>query len=131
MTDDVITLITETVTGHDIYGNEILSGMQLLTNEDDIVLMTESDEEIGIGDATTERVVFCKIGGITRAEFYSAATADHHPELTVRLSNQADYEGEKTASYNGVRYSIIRTYTGRGLGLDEIELILERKIGNE
>lgn len=110
--DDVITLITETITGYDDNGNPQVT--------------------------TTEREVFCRVYGITRSEFYQAAAVGLQPELTVRLSDYKDYEGEKTARYSGDLYSIIRTYRdsgslrgGGGLNLGGIELILERRIGDE
>lgn len=114
--DDVITLIKETVTGYDEYGNEVLE--------------------------KTEREVMCQVYGVTRTEFYQAATVDMHPEITVRLSEAADYEGEMMAEYNDVLYTIIRTYRDRGSfqharngnyersDPNAIELILERKIGD-
>lgn len=110
--DDVITLIGEAVTSYDRYGNEIRT--------------------------RSEREVMCQIFGVTRNEFYQAAVADMHPEITAKLSDYADYEGEQLARYNGVLYSIIRTYRDSGsyhhggrLDPNAIELILERKIGNE
>ena len=109
--DDVITLIQEVVIGHDEVGNEIID--------------------------TAERDLLCRVFGVNRNEFYQAATVDLQPEITVRLSDVKDYNGEKTARYNGVYYSIIRTYRdpgsfhhGAGMALNEIELILMRKIGD-
>lgn len=106
--DDVITLVSEFVSGHDEYGNELIT--------------------------TTEKEVFCRTYGIDRNEFYSAATAGLKPEITVRLSDHADYEGEKTAIFHGNEYDIIRTYIGDGryrtIDLNEIELTLQRKISN-
>ena len=135
--DDVITLISESVKGYDKYGNEIRTGEQILTDQTDAVLLTKAGQEIAIyGDGARE--VFCQIHGITRAEFYQAATADMHPEIVARLSDYMDYQGETEAIYDGTRYSIIRTYRdagsmGRGSGLPfgGIELVLERKIGDE
>ena len=105
--DDVITLIKEKVTGHDQYGNEIREEYR--------------------------REVFCQVFSITRNEFYSAATANLHPELTVRLSDFMDYEGEKLALYAGSFYSIIRTYRDQGpsAAFNAIELILQRKVGDQ
>ena len=102
--DDVITLVSEIVTGHDDYGNEIR------TKE--------------------SRTVFCRTYGVDRSEFYSASTAGLKPEITVRLSDYADYKGEKTAIFHYVEYDIIRTYSGDNLALNEVELILQRKISN-
>lgn len=112
--DDVITLIKNEQIDHDEYGNEEIT--------------------------QTERDVFCQVYGVTRSEFYSAATANMHPELTIRISDAVDYEGELNAEFHGVKYSVIRTYRdkgsmqqghGSGMSPDAIELILERKIGDE
>lgn len=110
--DDVITLIAETVTGYDGDGNEIVK--------------------------RTERNLMCRIYGVTRNEFYAAATVDLRPEVTVLLSDFEDYEGEKIARWNDEIYDIIRTYrdagsfhAGTGLALNGIELILQPKTGRE
>lgn len=109
--DDVITLIKDGQIDHDEYGNEEIT--------------------------QTERDVFCQVYGITRSEFYSAATANMQPEMTVRLSEAIDYEGETTARFHNVLYSVIRTYRDSGsmqhggnMPPGAIELILERKIGD-
>ena len=110
--DDVITLIAETVTGYDEYGNEQVT--------------------------TTERELLCQVYGVSRREFYAAAAVGMQPEVTVRLSDFADYEGEKTARWDGEIYTVIRTYRdagsfqrGAGLAPNGIELILQRRIGDE
>lgn len=110
--DDVITLIAESITGYDDTGNAIL--------------------------VTRERELLCQIFGVTRSEFYSAAAAGLQPEVTVRLSDFADYEGEKLARWNGELYTVIRTYRdagsfqrGNGLAPNGIELTLERRIGDK
>lgn len=109
--DDVITLIQEVVIGHDAEGNELID--------------------------STERELFCRVYGVNRNEFYQAAAVRLKPEITVRLSEAEDYYGEKTARYRGEYYSIIRTYRdtgsyhhGSGMALNEIELVLTRKIGD-
>ena len=109
--DDVITLVKEQITGRDEYGNEIVE--------------------------KTKREVFCQVYGITRSEFYAAATNDLHPEWTIRLADFRDYDGEKLAKFHNAFYDIIRTYRdggsfhkGSGLDLNGIELILQRRVGN-
>lgn len=109
--DDVCKLIKRDTTGRDKYGNPEVT--------------------------ETEREVFCKVYGITRSEFYQAAVADLHPEITVRLSDFLDYEGEDLVEYRGIRYSVIRTYRDSGSfhhdsGMDPnaIELVLGRKVGD-
>lgn len=113
MVDDVCMLIAEGVPVYDSEGNEVVQ--------------------------TEERQVLCKVGSVTRSEFYQAATADLRPELTVYLSNAVDYAGEKLVRYpaadDGDLYSVIRTYRGGSrrsgaAGPDSIELILTRKVGH-
>lgn len=77
----------------------------------------------------TTREVFCKVGGITRSEFYAAAAAGITPEITITLSDFMDYEGEKLVEYDGQIYSIIRTYQNSDRTGNAIELIVERKVG--
>lgn len=109
MIDGVATLISEAET-YDQYGNRV--------------------------GTLTERDVFCRVSGVTRSEYYQAATVDLQPEITITLSDYADYQGEKVVRMDGVLYSVIRTYrdagshhSGRGMDANAIELVLERKIG--
>ena len=110
--DDAITLIAETVIGYDDYGNEIIQA--------------------------TERDLMCQVYGVARNEFYAAAQAGLQPEITVRLSDIADYGGEKTARWAGELYSVIRVYRdagsfqrGRGFAPNGVELTLQRRIEDE
>ena len=102
--DDVITLIKETVAGHDADLNEIRT--------------------------VTKRDVFCKVDSVRRNEFYAAAAVNMKPEFVITLSDFEEYEGEQLAEYDGVEYTIIRTYRNTK-NLNELELVLERKISNE
>lgn len=112
--DDVITLISKTLTTYDTYGNEVMT--------------------------TTTRTVMCRVYDTTRNEFYAAAQAGLKPDITVRLSDHADYQGEKSAMFHGDEFDVIRTYRGNdsfggqhysgGLELNNIELILQKKVSN-
>lgn len=114
MMDDVLTLIAQAVTTYDDYGNEVMT--------------------------TTTREVFCRISGIARSEFYSAAQAGLKPEITARLSDHADYAGEKSAVFHGDEFDIIRVYRPSDsfgsdsyrsdMELNNIELTLQRKVSN-
>lgn len=77
----------------------------------------------------TRRQVFCRASSITRSEFYAAAAANLNPEITLRLSDFMDYEGEHLVVFHGQPYSVIRTYQNSESTGNAIELILERKIG--
>ena len=78
-----------------------------------IELVNESPEAHGVFDTITETVstVFAEIRSVSRSEYYQAASADIHPELVFRLSDYADYSGQKVFTYNGERWRVIRTYT--------------------
>lgn len=94
---DVITLISQEITLDD-YGNEEATDI--------------------------ENTVFCEVASITQTEFYAAADTQLNPEFRFTVFF-GDYNGEQIVIYNGVRYSIYRTYrTG-----DDLELYVERKIG--
>lgn len=99
--DDTLKLIKVVTTGRDAEGNPIVT--------------------------KTMRQVFCKVQGVTRSEFYSAATADLTPELEITISNRIDYEDEKLALYRGSFYDIIRAYWKT----DEVTLTLAKSAGTE
>lgn len=73
------------------------------------------------------REVLCKVESISRREFYAAATQDLRPELTLTISHQIDYDGEKLVTYHDKLYDVIRTYW-QG---DEVELTLTKRAGTE
>lgn len=100
--DDVCTLVKEVIS-YDAYGRTVVT--------------------------KTSREVFCRVSGITRSEFYAAASAGMNPEITITLSDFMDYEGEKLVEYDGQTYSVIRTYRNSERTGNMIELIVERKVG--
>lgn len=73
----------------------------------------------------TQRDVYCNVSSITRAEWYEAGRAGINPEYKATMFAY-DYQGEKAAMLNGVRYGVYRTYLGRN---ETIELYLEQKAG--
>lgn len=73
----------------------------------------------------TPRTVMCQVDSVTRSEFFDGGRNGLNPEFVFRVFF-GDYDGERIAEYNGKRYSIYRTYHGRG---DLIELYAERKGG--
>ena len=102
--DDAITLIKEIIAGYDADLNEIRT--------------------------VTKREVLCKVDSVRRNEFYAAAAVNMKPEFVITLSDFEEYEGEQLAEYDGVEYTIIRNYRN-AKNLNELELVLERKISNE
>lgn len=97
MVADVITLVAQTIT-IDTLGNEVA---------------TES-----------EKTVYCEVNSITQSEFFAAANTELNPEYRFTVFFD-DYNGEDIVKYNGVRYSVYRSYRAG----DYMELYTERKIG--
>ncbi len=87
--------------------------------------------EDSIGNQTakeTERTVFAKIESVGQNEFYKGASAGLKPEIKIVLADYLDYEGEQRIKTEGEEvFSVVRTYR-KG---SELEIVCERKIGNE
>lgn len=77
-------------------------------------------------EAPTTRDVFAVKRDITRAEYFGAGRNGLNPEFMVTVFH-GDYNGERTAQYNGQQYSIYRSF--RPEGSDYVELYLERRGG--
>lgn len=73
----------------------------------------------------TVRTVFCRVESISRAEWYDAGRSGRKPQYKLTLLRY-DYADEPVAALNGVRYSVYRTYLGKG---ETMELYLEEKAG--
>lgn len=73
----------------------------------------------------TGREVFCQQHSISQSEFFDAGRNGLHPQHKLTVF-EGDYQGETVAELDGVRYSIYRTFQGKG---DFIELYLGRKAG--
>lgn len=73
----------------------------------------------------TKREVFCQQHSISQSEFFEAGRSGLQPQHKLTIF-EGDYQGETIAELDGVRYSVYRTYLGKG---DCIELYLERKAG--
>lgn len=75
--------------------------------------------------APSLRDVFCQVNSVTRAEFFEGGRNGLNPEYRFTMF-AGDYEGEQTVIYNGLSYSVYRTYHAR---TDTLELYVERKGG--
>lgn len=76
--------------------------------------------------APVERTVYCQVDSVTRSEFFDGGRNGLKPEYRFTMFF-AEYLGERTVIYNGVAYSVYRTYHGR---TDDLELYVERRTGN-
>lgn len=59
-------------------------------------------------ETKTEKL--CDVRSISQSEFYQAAASGLKPEYKFVLADYLDYNGEKDVEYEGIRYSIKRTF---------------------
>ena len=71
---------------------------------------------------TSRRDVFCRSVSVSMKETYEALAVGAHPEIKIILADYLDYDFERYVVYQGMEFSVTRTYrNGR-----ELELTLER-----
>lgn len=96
--------------------------------DDVLILISESFNGDAIGQqkpAEIRREVFCRVGGISRREWFDAGYSGLKPELMFSVFF-GDYCGEKTVEYNDDRYTVYRTYRA---DQETVELYCERRTG--
>ena len=86
--------------------------------QDDYGVMVPSEEETS---------VFVAVNSVTGQEWFEGGRNGLNPQYRFTMFSH-DYSGEKIIEYEGVRYSVYRTYQK---SIDEIELYCELKKGNE
>lgn len=92
-----------------------------------LISNTYVKNEYGVSrPVSTERTIFCRVGSISRQEFYEAGRNGLNPEYEFTVFS-GDYEGESVCEFEGARYSIYRTY--RVPGTDDMELYAQREGG--
>lgn len=83
----------------------------------------ELNQIVKIGEKVVE--VYVEEVSISRNEFYKAGSSGHKAQCAVKTA-LCNYAGEQECEYNGVRYSVYRSYK---ISDDEVELYLEEKVG--
>ena len=76
--------------------------------------------------APVSREVFAQVDSVTRSEFFDAGRNGLKPEYRFTIF-WAEWQGERECEYNGVAYSVYRSY--HVPGTDYLELYVERKAG--
>lgn len=76
---------------------------------------------------TIKHKVFVRVSSVNGQEWFEGGRNGLNPQYRF-ITFAHDYHGEKVIEYNGVNYSIYRTYQ---TSVDEIELYAELKKGNE
>ena len=96
---------------------------------DDVLILIRQDmtaDAYGVTRPTkVYKQVYCKVGSITRSEFYNAGRSGLNPDFMFTVF-AADYNGESVCEYRGKAYSIYRTYLNNS---DYIELYVQREGG--
>ncbi len=101
----------------------------MLPYDVDLISITLDYDEIGQPVQVEKKTTIqADTIGVARTEFYQAANAGLKPEL-VLLVHSFEYSGEKLLEFEGVKYSVLRTYPTERDGLKLTELTCERKIG--
>ncbi len=96
--------------------------------DDTIFLLATTYEKNKYGQdipTNTKREVFCDRQSVSRNEFFNAGRNGLNPQYVFTVF-KGEYQGEMTCEYNGLTYSIYRTYETDD---DYIELYVERKGG--
>ena len=96
------------------------------TNLITLIGSTRAQNEYGVWVETpTRRDVFCQVDSVSRAEFFAAGQNGLRPEYQITVFF-GDYQGETRLIFEGVTYSVYRTYHAR---TDELELYVQREVG--
>lgn len=93
----------------------------------DLITETWSPDEYGVNQKQeTSRKVYANVQSATRAEFFDGGRNGLNPQYVLHIFF-GDYNGEKIVQYNGVKYTVYRTFQRRN---DVLELYVERNEGN-
>lgn len=91
-----------------------------------LIKATQTQDDFGRWQKIeTTQDVFVQVDSISQNEFFEAGRNGLNPEYRFRMFF-GDYEGQTECIFNGLRYSIYRTYRNRN---DVLELYVERKGG--
>ena len=88
-------------------------------------LITDSPKAHGIHDRpeSTERMVYCTVQSVTRAEYYAASNVGLQPSLVLKLADMREYDDELKLRFHDREYRILRSFMTKDGG---IELTVQR-----
>lgn len=93
-----------------------------------LVKYTYTQNAYGVLQRTSEkRKVYADVSSVSASEFFEGGRNGLKPEYRFTMFAY-DYQGEDVLEYEGVQYSIYRTYHRN---YDQVELYCELKKGNE
>lgn len=96
---------------------------------DVITLVTESSHGVFESNTPTTTDVFAEILSVKMTEFYTALNEGIEPQYIFKLTDYADYNGQKIVIYNNVEYDVIRAYTP--VNGQTVELTVKRREVNQ
>lgn len=106
--------------------------------DDVITLVGESPAARRIFEPYDERrrQVFCQINSVGRAEYWRASSNGIEPSYVFRLSEAADYQGEKIVIWRDQRWRVVRSYvTGHAIELTvapaTVDAVVRTRTGEE
>jgi len=98
-------------------------------NRSDVCYLISEDylqNEYGVMQSVEQRTkVYCSVTSVSATEWFEGGRSGLNPSYRMTVFTY-DYHGEEIIEYNGVRYSIYRTY----MKDDEIELYVQKRTGN-
>lgn len=99
--------------------------MAIWADEIKLIAIEEPEERVGSSGFTNElkeasNTVFCNKKSIGYAEYFKSQLAGFVLSLKVEV-HVVDYEGQKLAEFESVRYSVLKTYN---VDDDTVELTL-------
>jgi hypothetical protein len=106
-----------------------IGNVQFISLDDACNLISTYSTKDDLGQAIIAEklfMIFCSKLSITRAEFSSAGSAGHKPDMMLVVDSDS-YDKEKLLEYQGKKYSIYKTF-GRKDGFTE--LYCEEKQGD-
>jgi len=105
-----------------------------MTFDYELTLISKQSVVNQIGDPVTTETrtdILCDVRSITRSEHYAAAAHDLRPEIAF-IVNVYDYSGQQEVEFEGVRYSVDRTYRAKESDhhyeIDDLELVCSRMV---
>ena len=98
--------------------------LQLYNDVITLLAITEAENSIGdLVETITRNEVFADKKSIGMKETYEAMAQGLKPELTFKLADYYDYDGQEYVEYEGNRYQILRTYQK---STNELELVVTK-----
>lgn len=75
-----------------------------------LIKETPQQDEYGVWHTVeTTNPVMCRVGAITRSEYYGAGRKGLNTQKVVTIF-EGDYDGEAKCTFEGINYAIYRTY---------------------